>query len=105
MFNTRYRFHKDIYNHKTVKIIELMIGDALVNANSKYNFYENITLKNKCGQLIGNFNPDTKIGSIIGNAEITYKNEYKNNMGPYNSSGWFSCCQLGRRNQNRSGAV
>lgn len=38
MFHTRYRFHKDIYNHKTVKVIELMIGDALVKANNKYNF-------------------------------------------------------------------
>uniref|UniRef100_A0A6C0JC06 HD domain-containing protein n=1 Tax=viral metagenome TaxID=1070528 RepID=A0A6C0JC06_9ZZZZ len=38
MFYTRYKFHKDIYNHKTVKIIELMIGDSLVKANDKYNF-------------------------------------------------------------------
>ena len=44
---------------------------------NKYNFYKDITLKNKCGKLIGNFNPNTKIGSIIGNAEITYKKEYK----------------------------
>ena len=33
---------------------------------NKYNIYKNITLKYKCGQLIGNFNPDTKIGSIVG---------------------------------------
>ena len=38
MFLTRYRFHKDIYNHKTVKLIEVMLGDALLNANDYYNF-------------------------------------------------------------------
>ena len=43
---------------------------------NKYNIYKNITLKNKCGQLIGNFNPDTKIGSIVGSAIINYKKEY-----------------------------
>ena len=34
MFYTRYRFHKDIYNHKTVKMIELMISDALLMVNN-----------------------------------------------------------------------
>ena len=34
MFYTRYRFHKDIYNHKTVKMIELMISDALTAVNN-----------------------------------------------------------------------
>ena len=38
MFRTRYRFHKDIYNHKTVKLIEVMIGDALKNADNHYGF-------------------------------------------------------------------
>jgi len=38
LFYTRYKFHKEIYNHKTVKVIELMIGDALTEANNKYNF-------------------------------------------------------------------
>ena len=38
MFLTRYRFHKDIYNHKTVKLIEVMLGDALLYANDHYNF-------------------------------------------------------------------
>ena len=38
MFRTRYRFHKDIYNHKTVKLIEVMIGDALRNADNHYGF-------------------------------------------------------------------
>jgi hypothetical protein len=33
------------------------------------------------------------------------KMNIKTIMGPYDSSGWFSRCQLGRRNQNRSGAV
>jgi len=38
MFYTRYRLHKDIYNHQTVKIIELMLSDALILSKSKYNF-------------------------------------------------------------------
>ena len=33
LFYTRYRFHKDIYNHKTVKMIELMLSDALKEIN------------------------------------------------------------------------
>jgi deoxynucleoside triphosphate triphosphohydrolase SAMHD1 len=44
MFLTRYRFHKDIYNHKTVKLIEVMLGDALLYANDHYNF-SNISSK------------------------------------------------------------
>ena len=40
MFFTRYRFHKDIYNHKTVKLIEVMLGDALLYADNYYNFSE-----------------------------------------------------------------
>lgn len=38
MFSTRYKFHKDIYNHKTAKLIELMLGDAMLSANNTYNF-------------------------------------------------------------------
>ena len=38
MFYTRYRLHKDIYNHPTAKIIELMLADALILSKSKYNF-------------------------------------------------------------------
>jgi len=40
MFQTRYRFHKEIYNHKTVKLIELMLGDALLSADNYFNFRE-----------------------------------------------------------------
>lgn len=36
MFYTRYKLHKDIYNHQTVKIIELMLADALILSKSKY---------------------------------------------------------------------
>ena len=43
MFYTRYRFHKDIYNHKTVKMIELMISDALIEVNN----CENCPLEDK----------------------------------------------------------
>ena len=38
LFTTRYRFHKDIYNHTTVKLIELMLGDALVGVKDIYDF-------------------------------------------------------------------
>jgi HD superfamily phosphohydrolase len=38
MFSTRYRLHKDIYNHKTVKLIELMLGDSLLEADKHFNF-------------------------------------------------------------------
>ena len=38
MYYTRYRFHRDIYNHKTVKLIELMLGDALIESNSVFEF-------------------------------------------------------------------
>jgi deoxynucleoside triphosphate triphosphohydrolase SAMHD1 len=40
MFSTRYRLHKEIYNHKTVKLIELMLGDSLLEADSHFNFKE-----------------------------------------------------------------
>lgn len=40
MFATRYRLHKEIYNHKTVKLIELMLGDSLLEADSHFNFKE-----------------------------------------------------------------
>jgi len=38
MYYTRYKLHREIYNHKTVKSIELMIGDILLYANEEYNF-------------------------------------------------------------------
>lgn len=38
LFKTRYRFHKDIYNHKTVKLIEMMLGDAILEADNVFNF-------------------------------------------------------------------
>tara|TARA_B100001989_G_C24528669_1_gene460254 strand:- start:577 stop:1758 length:1182 start_codon:yes stop_codon:yes gene_type:complete len=38
LFKTRYRFHKDIYNHKTVKLIEMMLGDALLESDNVFNF-------------------------------------------------------------------
>ena len=42
MYYTRYKFHKDIYNHKTVKLIELMLGDSLIESNKVYNFCSTI---------------------------------------------------------------
>lgn len=38
LYMTRYRYHKEIYNHKTVKIIEIMLKDALLEADKVYNF-------------------------------------------------------------------
>jgi len=38
LFLTRYKFHKDVCNHKTVKLIELMFADALKLANNVYGF-------------------------------------------------------------------
>lgn len=38
MYYTRYKLHREIYNHKVVKSIELMIGDILLEANNIYNF-------------------------------------------------------------------
>uniref|UniRef100_A0A6C0IVZ6 HD domain-containing protein n=1 Tax=viral metagenome TaxID=1070528 RepID=A0A6C0IVZ6_9ZZZZ len=38
LYFTRYKFHREIYNHKTVKSIELMIADTLLEANDVYNF-------------------------------------------------------------------
>ena len=38
MYYTRYKYHREIYNHKAVKSIELMIGDILLESNDVYNF-------------------------------------------------------------------
>ena len=38
LFYTRYRLHKDIYNHKTSKIIELMLGDSLIKAKNIFDW-------------------------------------------------------------------
>jgi HD superfamily phosphohydrolase len=38
MYYTRYKLHREIYNHKAVKSIELMIADILLDANDEYNY-------------------------------------------------------------------
>lgn len=38
IFYSRYKLHREIYNHKTVKSIELMIGDILLESNDIYDF-------------------------------------------------------------------
>jgi len=43
---------------------------------NKHNIYENIILKNKCVELIGNYNQKTRTGTISGIAIIDYKKEY-----------------------------
>ena len=39
MYYTRYKYHREIYNHKAVKSIELMIADILLESNSQFNFH------------------------------------------------------------------
>ena len=38
LYMTRYNYHKTLYNHKTVKIIEIMLKDAFHEADKIYNF-------------------------------------------------------------------
>lgn len=38
MYYTRYKLHREIYNHKTVKCIELMIGDILLKSNKFFDY-------------------------------------------------------------------
>jgi len=49
MYYTRYKFHKDIYNHKTVKLIELMLGDSFIEANNVYNYCSSINNEDYLG--------------------------------------------------------
>jgi len=43
LYYTRYKFHREVYNHKAAKSIELMIADILLESNDVYNFPEMIT--------------------------------------------------------------
>lgn len=45
MFNTRYKLHREVYNHHAVKSIELMISDILCTSNEHYNFPSRISSK------------------------------------------------------------
>ena len=38
MYYTRYKLHREIYNHIKVKSVELMIADILLNSNDIYNY-------------------------------------------------------------------
>ena len=40
LYMTRYRYHKEIYNHTTVKLIELMLKDALKEADKVFDFLD-----------------------------------------------------------------
>ncbi|CAG8692659.1 27148_t:CDS:2 [Dentiscutata erythropus] len=44
MFHTRYSLHKRIYNHRVTRAINFMIRDALVEANSVYQFQKIINV-------------------------------------------------------------
>ena len=42
MFYTRYKLHKEVYNHPVVKSIEYMVKDILLDLNEHINFINNI---------------------------------------------------------------
>jgi HD superfamily phosphohydrolase len=48
MFHSRYIMHKKIYQHKTSKIIELLVCDIIVEINDTYGIIEKITMDNFC---------------------------------------------------------
>lgn len=43
VFHTRYKLFKDAYSHRVCKAIDLMIVDALLEANPVYKFQDRIT--------------------------------------------------------------
>lgn len=68
LFTTRYRFHKDIYNHTTVKLIELMLGDALIGVRDTYDF----------DNIVNNENFITLDDSIYSQILFSSNNEFTN---------------------------
>ena len=51
MYSTRYNFHREIYNHKAVKAVELMIGDILLDLNTIYDFSSCISIPEEFSKL------------------------------------------------------
>eukprot|EP00029_Vermamoeba_vermiformis_P013620 TRINITY_DN853_c0_g1_i1.p1 TRINITY_DN853_c0_g1~~TRINITY_DN853_c0_g1_i1.p1 ORF type:complete len:496 (-),score=8.50 TRINITY_DN853_c0_g1_i1:350-1804(-) len=45
LFHIRYSFHKEVYSHKVIKAVELMIGDILKEADDYFNISDIITEK------------------------------------------------------------
>ena len=54
MYHTRYKFHREVYNHNAVKGVELMIADILLDLNSIYNFPSIINNPSEFGRLNDN---------------------------------------------------
>ena len=83
MYYTRYKFHKDIYNHKTVKLIELMLGDAFIESNSVFNFCSLLNTEDYIGLddsiynqiLFSNIKPLQKSKNLL--EKIENRNLYK----------------------------
>ena len=89
IFYTRYKFHREIYNHKTVKSIELMISDILLMSNDVYN-YSSIIQTDEFLDLDDNiltrikYNPEKKLDkcrTLLNRIETRnlYKEIYKTN--------------------------
>ena len=53
LFYKRYQLHKDIYNHKTVKMCEIMLSDSLILGNSFLNIEKYCCIEN--GELSDKF--------------------------------------------------
>ena len=54
MYHTRYKFHREVYNHNAVKGVELMIADILLDLNTVYNFPSIIDNPSEFGRLNDN---------------------------------------------------
>ena len=94
MYYTRYKFHKDIYNHKTVKLIELMLGDAFIESNNVYNFCSLLNTEDYLGLddsiysqiLFSNINSLKKSKNLLKKIEDRdlYKCHYYGEIDEYN---------------------
>ena len=69
MFHIRYRLHRQIYNHKTVKAIELLLLEAMFELESD-KISEYVNFPEKMLNLIDNylyFSDNDKIKNIMKN--------------------------------------
>ena len=90
MFYTRYRLHKDIYNHPTAKLIELMLADALILSTSKYNFTDIQSFISLDDSIYNNILFDTSSSSAIKAASILQNIDTRD---------LYSCLYYGPRKQ------
>jgi deoxynucleoside triphosphate triphosphohydrolase SAMHD1 len=96
MYYTRYKLHREIYNHIKVKSVELMIADILLNSNDIYNYcsrLDNIDFLELTDTIIENIrytkekSPEiSKSKQLIQNIDnrLFYKCIYKNNTNDTN---------------------